>query len=1224
MACKIEDVNLVFLDRKDAICLPLVEVDSCEDLWRLAARKILNVKPAGLELFGLKCNQNWLSPSESVPQNQKIEFRLRFKPPHAGRLKEADKATFRYFYAQVRHDFDNGTVLREIAKDINKDYNSKIPKWYLPVINNNNHEATKKRVKFLTTIVTIVSLNIVIDTLTGDGDKETVMKNFEAYVPKQIWASMAEKKMIGMRELKQTTTKIVDKLLGEKAATSVDQRKLEFLNMIEANFKEYYYELFSVRYGSLHCKELEDVVIKLVPPFKLKLPPCDENEAYLAIFDSKKSETKLCNVEEICNISTTLDNKGVNIEIARKNGIPLYLIVKDEPTAWSLLTALTGYYRLCEKWIFCLCPDVVYPSLNNLQAAKVHGPVDSQFVMEKFKAAPERQQPGTYLIRRSCDNHFTYFLHYVIVSGISDQGMTERSLKVLHILQSEETKMFSLIKQDIEPSINLQNIEECYADLANLIKDITGPLGLKTCLHPSEYDRAASLLVCRSESALGNDIFGQDRQGAHEKVFIPIAALSRIENVKIMKGRFTKVWKALWAVSGDRKEVAIKQLKHNDSHLMPFMHMCNDAMLWSDSTLIKVFGTVLATPGNPMALVMEYLPMGPLNLYLQKNKTVSTEHLLEAAVSLARALLHLEEQNIVHGNIRLRNVLVAQHEESLKVKLGDPGLPDYSCPEEVHWLSFELLVDSCPTPSKCTNKSDVWAFATTLWELFSFGELPSLDPVYSKEQYLNGHRLAMPGILRGGIELSSIYGVMQGCWNPMPGGRTSPHAILRDLNQLLYKVFNAKKVHTYVTLNDSTDTSPTHEASGGATSTDGTVIYLSSEEASTPEMMRFNPHLSFDSSDESLQSFGQMPKTSNKLAPLFTNWMQQHFGRLGQGSSWTESHQNLIMDSSRSASSCSVVNSFSSQFTVQTSISSLSQYSVSVYQINETQISLNKDRPLGEGNFGIVYKGVWTKSNGEWEEVAVKMLKDFNDPASEEEIERELNMMRRLDHDNIVRIHGAFSVADTGNTAFAMEFVREGSLDNYLRTHKNNIKVPLQLFIFADNICEGMIYLSREGLIHRDLAARNILVASDERVKISDFGLARQPQGKDYYTMSSHTNIPVKWMAVESLSHGIFHTPSDVWSFGVVLWEMFTFGESPYLENCEDFFKADQSDEKLKAQMEEWIQNLLEGKRFPRPEACPAILYSEVMYQCWHPRPENRPSFFDLKNHLTRIEKQVT
>ena len=105
------------------------------------------------------------------------------------------------------------------------------------------------------------------------------------------------------------------------------------------------------------------------------------------------------------------------------------------------------------------------------------------------------------------------------------------------------------------------------------------------------------------------------------------------------------------------------------------MHMCAQAMLWNDSTLIKIHGATLATPGNPMALVMDYLPHGPLNRFLQSHKdSVEKEDLLEAAVSLARALLHLEELNVVHGNIRLRNVLVAHYgEEGLKVKLGDPG-----------------------------------------------------------------------------------------------------------------------------------------------------------------------------------------------------------------------------------------------------------------------------------------------------------------------------------------------------------------------------------------------------------------------------------------------------------------------------------------------------------------------------------------------------------------------
>ena len=176
---------------------------------------------------------------------------------------------------------------------------------------------------------------------------------------------------------------------------------------------------------------------------------------------------------------------------------------------------------------------------------------------------------------------------------------------------------------------------------------------------------------------------------------------------------------------------------------------------------------------------MKYLS-GSLDKYLAKNKDkITEEDLLEAATSLAKALWYLGEHHLVHTNFRLRNVLVDSHEEggSLKVKLGDPGLPDYSAPNEVHWLSFELLLDSCPTPSKCTMKGDVWAFATTLWELFSYGETPPLDHAFAKEQYLNGHRLAMPSSLQG--QLSSIYRVMQGCWNPFPDARNAPQYILR-------------------------------------------------------------------------------------------------------------------------------------------------------------------------------------------------------------------------------------------------------------------------------------------------------------------------------------------------------------------------------------------------------------------------------------------------------------
>ena len=113
-------------------------------------------------------------------------------------------------------------------------------------------------------------------------DKKEAMKNFDSYIPKEVWASPAEK-VIGLKSLNQSTTKVVERLLNEKN-TSVDQRKLEFLITIEANFQEYYREYFSVNLRCLQSKQAENVTLNIVPPFKFKLPPCNENEAYLGFY----------------------------------------------------------------------------------------------------------------------------------------------------------------------------------------------------------------------------------------------------------------------------------------------------------------------------------------------------------------------------------------------------------------------------------------------------------------------------------------------------------------------------------------------------------------------------------------------------------------------------------------------------------------------------------------------------------------------------------------------------------------------------------------------------------------------------------------------------------------------------------------------------------------------------------------------------------------------------
>jgi serine/threonine protein kinase len=146
-------------------------------------------------------------------------------------------------------------------------------------------------------------------------------------------------------------------------------------------------------------------------------------------------------------------------------------------------------------------------------------------------------------------------------------------------------------------------------------------------------------------------------------------------------------------------------------------------------------------------------------------------------------------------------------------------------------------------------------------------------------------------------------------------------------------------------------------------------------------------------------------------------------------------------------------------------------------------------------------------------------------------------------------------------------------------------------------------------------------VADQETVKISDFGLARVGDGNDCYVMSSATNIPVKWEAIECLTHQKYSHKSDVWSFGVTLWEMFAYGETPSMAGCKDFFT---SEERGRQDYKDWLRKLEEGVRLPRTDLCPEFLYSRVMLRCWLREPAARPSFLNLRQDLKQAELEAT
>lgn len=282
---------------------------------------------------------------------------------------------------------------------------------------------------------------------------------------------------------------------------------------------------------------------------------------------------------------------------------------------------------------------------------------------------------------------------------------------------------------------------------------------------------------------------------------------------------------------------------------------------------------------------------------------------------------------------------------------------------------------------------------------------------------------------------------------------------------------------------------------------------------------------------------------------------------------------------------------------------------------------------LGQGNFGIVFKGrAFNVSPDEDEiEVAVKTLKE---EASSEIVSNfidEAKLMFTFSHTNILTIYGVCMSEMPYQMVF--EYMDGGDLTQFLRSKASSTQRRLlnpfgyrsartessysndppslsktQLLSLCKQIADGMKYLASMKHVHRDLACRNCLINSDLKIKIGDFGMSRNLYSRDYYRVNGQAILPVRWMPPEALIYGKFSVEGDVWSFGVVMWEVFSFALQPYygLSN------------------EEVTEAIRHGKILHRPDDCPAEIYG-IMKECWDMDAKCRPTFDELHNEIVNL-----
>ena len=304
-------------------------------------------------------------------------------------------------------------------------------------------------------------------------------------------------------------------------------------------------------------------------------------------------------------------------------------------------------------------------------------------------------------------------------------------------------------------------------------------------------------------------------------------------------------------------------------------------------------------------------------------------------------------------------------------------------------------------------------------------------------------------------------------------------------------------------------------------------------------------------------------------------------------------------------------------YVLESPLKSLEQYHIE-YDYNMLRI----ENKIGEGNFGIVYKARAPElKRGDWkiginEFVAVKMLKADAEYEMMSDFQKEVDTVVNIEHENVIRLLG-ICTEQLDRICMIFEYVELGALrellqksnprnpDFYQMGSNEAIIKPSQFLSICIQLARGLDYLSKKKFVHRDIATRNCLVDSQFVCKIADFGLSRDVYGSDYYKVGGKSAcLPVRWMPPESLLYGRFTVKSDVWSYGVLMWEVFTFATQPYFG----------------ASNQEVIDNIRRLVLLECPSLCTQDVY-DIMLECWEKMPIKRPQIGEILQSLERLEQ---
>nr|XP_046248263.1 tyrosine-protein kinase JAK2 [Scatophagus argus]XP_046248264.1 tyrosine-protein kinase JAK2 [Scatophagus argus] len=757
--------------------------------------------------------------------------------------------------------------------------------------------------------------------------------------------------------------------------------------------------------------------------------------------------------------------------------------------ALSFVSLVDGYFRLTTDSSHYFCQDIAPPSLMEGIRNHCHGPITSEFAVNKLKKSGFKG--GTFLLRQSPKDYDNFFLTVCVQTPLGLDYKDCLIIKNEHYTLPGVHKTFS----------SLRELTSHYQHNKLLLAEV--PVKLARCCPPRPQE-LTNLIIMRNSSSVeaqGSPVPERNKFSHIQFQMIKYEDLKWGESLG--QGSFTRIFKGYKTDIRDGEkqmtEVFLKELDFSHKNCWEsFFEAASLMSQISHKHLLLVYGVSVHRMKNIM--VQEFVKYGALDLYLKRGRPVSVSWKLDVAKQLASVLIFLEEKNMVHGNICAKNLLLAREGDPSQgsspfIKLSDPGISVVMLEKNVildriPWVAPEIL----ETPDNMTLECDKWSFGATVWEIFNSGNNPLQGWELDKKQLFYETFQQLPP-----SQWTELADLISQCMDYQAAFRPSSHSIIRQLNSLI--------------------------------TSDYVILHATEPVTQSPVWKVLNPD----------------------------------------------------------------------------------QHSQTVFE----ERHLRYISPLGKGNFGSVELCRYDPlGDNTGELVAVKKLQP-NKQSTMEDFKKEVNTLSVFHNDYIVKYRGVCYSMGRLSMSLVMEYLPYGSLIGYLENKRHSVNT-WRMLLFASQICKGMEYLQSLRYVHRDLAARNILVASESLVKIADFGLTKIiPFDKEYYRVTQPGESPIFWYAPESITEFKFSHKSDVWSFGVVLHELFSYcdvNSNPKRLCMQEIGYNVQS-----PTISIHLANILKtGWRLPAPPNCPPKVY-RMMKGCWAYDFNERPSFTSLGDQIETI-----